>query len=723
MVRNHTTTTAPGPARHRLRNTDTAHDPQVYAGTGTTLKHGMHGTVRGTRVQYLERRSQRWWQRMSLVVALLVITSMVLVACGGDDDDDATATTPTGGSGTTTTAEDAPNLDDLSGEINIDGSSTVFPITQAVAEEFNAEASDVRIAVGVSGTGGGFEKFCAGETDISNASRHIKDEEAALCAENGVEFVELEIAIDGLSVVVNPNNDWASCLTMEQLGSIWMPGSTVSNWNQINDSFPDEDLKLYGPGTDSGTFDYFTGAVNGEEGASRADYTASEDDNVLVQGVGGDAGALGYFGYAYYIENEGAVKALGIDGGDGCIEPTAETVAAYEYPLSRPIFIYVARESLTRPEVSAFANFYLGNTGMSVVPEVGYVQIPAELQAEMQTRLSAFAAGEDVSAAPSPAASPDATEPAAATATVAGAASTATTAPAGTGALPAVEYADLSGEINIDGSSTVFPIAQAVAEEFNAQANDVRIAIGVSGTGGGFEKFCAGETDISNASRMIEDDEIALCESNGIEFVEVSVAFDGISLVVNTDNDWATCLTVDQVASIWAPESTISNWNQVDPSFPDEEMKLFGPGTDSGTFDYFTAEINGEEGASRADYTASEDDNVLVQGVAGETGGMGYFGYAYYVENQDSLQVVGIDSGTGCISPSPETIADGSYAPLSRPVFIYVSTEALTRPEVAGFITFFLSEDGLATIPEVGYINLDEATLEASIAAVAAVLP
>jgi phosphate transport system substrate-binding protein len=252
----------------------------------------------------------------------------------------------------------------------------------------------------------------------------------------------------------------------------------------------------------------------------------------------------------------------------------------------------------------------------------------------------------------------------------------------------------LSGKIEIDGSSTVGPLTTAAAESFREVQPDVNVTVGVSGTGGGFERFCAGETDISNASRPIdEEEEVPLCEEEGIDYTEFQVGVDALTVVVNPENDWATCLTVDQLKKIWEPaaEGKVTNWNQVDPSFPDQQLALAGPGTDSGTFDYFTDEINGEEGASRADYTASEDDNVIVQAVEGDPGGLGYFGYTYFEENQDSLKAVEIDGGEGCVAPSVETARDGSYAPLSRPLFIYVKNESLHRPEVHGFVEYFLT--------------------------------
>jgi phosphate transport system substrate-binding protein len=249
----------------------------------------------------------------------------------------------------------------------------------------------------------------------------------------------------------------------------------------------------------------------------------------------------------------------------------------------------------------------------------------------------------------------------------------------------------LSGTINIDGSSTVAPLSEAAAELFQEQNSGVRVTVGTSGTGGGFEKFCAGETDISDASRAIEADETAACESKGIKYEEVQVANDGLSVVVNNQNTWANCLTTAQLKTIWDKGSKVNNWNQVDPSFPNEPLKLFGAGTDSGTFDYFTNAINGEEGRSRSDYSATEDDNVTVTGVSGTKGGLGYFGLSYLQENQGKIKGIQIDGGSGCVAPSTETVQDGSYTPLSRPLFIYPSDKALARPEVKAFLDFYVT--------------------------------
>ncbi|HEY7471106.1 MAG TPA: PstS family phosphate ABC transporter substrate-binding protein [Gemmatimonadota bacterium] len=286
----------------------------------------------------------------------------------------------------------------LSGPIEIDGSSTVYPISEAVAEEFQRENPQTRVAVGVSGTGGGFKRFCAGETDISDASRPIKDEERATCEQNGVRFTEVRVGWDGLSVVTNPSNDFVDCLTTEELKRVWEPGSTIENWNQVRNGFPAKALKLYGPGTDSGTFDYFTEAIVGEEDASRPDYTASEDDNVLVQGVEGDPGALGYFGFAYYEENADRLKLLGVDGGAGCIQPSVATIEDQTYaPLSRPLFIYVSDRGLAKPQVAAFVEYYL-TKGPELVRSVGYIALGAGMYAGELEKVRQLAA-EDAPAA------------------------------------------------------------------------------------------------------------------------------------------------------------------------------------------------------------------------------------------------------------------------------------------------------------------------------------
>jgi phosphate transport system substrate-binding protein len=250
---------------------------------------------------------------------------------------------------------------------------------------------------------------------------------------------------------------------------------------------------------------------------------------------------------------------------------------------------------------------------------------------------------------------------------------------------------ELSGAIRIDGSSTVFPFAQAAAELFNEEQPSVQITVGQSGTGGGFEKFCAGETDVSDASRPInEEEEVPICEENGVEFAEIQVANDGIAVATNKGLT-IECMTTDQLKTLWEPNSKVKKYSDIDPSFPDTPVKLFGPGTDSGTFDFFTDTINGEEGASREDYEASEDDNQLVTGIAGTEGGLGYFGLSYYEQNTDKLSEVQVDGGGGCVAPTSDTVQDGSYTPLSRPIFMYPSKEAMAKPEVKAFMDFVMA--------------------------------
>jgi phosphate transport system substrate-binding protein len=301
------------------------------------------------------------------VISVLALAS-VLAACGG-------SASGQGGSGS----------EELSGRINIEGSSTVIPITEAVADGFREKAPRVQISIGGAGTSDGFEAFCAGNTQISDASRPIdQEEEVPLCEENGVEFVELPVAIDGLSVVVNKQNEFADDITLEELNTMWAPEAEgkIMRWDQVRSSWPSEPLNLYGAGTQSGTFDFFTEFVNGEEGASRSDYQASEDDNVLVQGIQGDENALGYFGYSYYAENEDTLKALAVEG----VEPNPDTIASGEYPLSRPLFIYVNTQDLKQnPAVREFVSFYIAEGNLSkFVEQADYINYPKSTQEQVR---------------------------------------------------------------------------------------------------------------------------------------------------------------------------------------------------------------------------------------------------------------------------------------------------------------------------------------------------
>lgn len=269
--------------------------------------------------------------------------------------------------------------------------------------------------------------------------------------------------------------------------------------------------------------------------------------------------------------------------------------------------------------------------------------------------------------------------------------------------------------IQIDGSSTVYPVTEAVAEEYQKANPGARVTVGESGTGGGFKKFCAGETDLSDASRPIKPTEIEACAAAGIDFIELPVAYDGLAVVVHPENTWVDSMTVAELKRLWEPDAQgrIMRWSQIRTGWPDEEIHLFGPGVASGTFDYFTEAIVGQEDASRGDYTSSEDDNVLVQGVAGDRYALGYFGFAYFEQNQDKLKLVAVDdgdetNGAGPIKPSPETVRDGTYRPLSRPIFVYAKLGALDRPEVLGLVAFYL-DHGAELVREVGYVPLGDA--------------
>lgn len=302
-------------------------------------------------------------------VALAAVAAIALAACNSNSPQTGESNGP-----------------QLTGDVKVDGSSTVAPLSEAAATLFKDDQPKVNVSVGTSGTGGGFKKFCSGETDISDASRPISETEKKLCADKGIKYTELIVANDALSVVVNKENTWASCLTVAHLKKMWDQGSTVKNWKEVDPSFPDAPLKLYGPGTDSGTFDYFTGAINGKEKQSRSDYTASEDDNVLVTGVAGDKNALGYFGFTYYEENKDKMKVVKIDSGDGkCVEPSIAAAQDGTYkPLARPLFIYVNDASLAKPQVKAFIDYYVSEID-EIVKEAQYVPLTAAQKATLKT--------------------------------------------------------------------------------------------------------------------------------------------------------------------------------------------------------------------------------------------------------------------------------------------------------------------------------------------------
>lgn len=302
---------------------------------------------------------------ISRLGAAILCVGLLGAACGEANSANGTAT---GG-------------DALSGSIAVDGSSTVFPIAQAAAEDFQIENPEVKISVGFAGTGGGFEAFCAGDTEISMASRAIEDDEVACLDEAGIDFTEFQVGVDGLAIVTHPSTDWVDCITTEELAAIYAPGSKVSTWSEVNPEWPDEAIQIFGPDPDSGTYDYFAEEVadpEADEPTTRDDMTQSADDNVLVQGVAGDEGSIGYFGFAYFQENSDKLKDLSVDNGEtGCVEPTAETVKANEYPLSRPLFFYVANDAMDSPEVAAFVEYWVSNAA-GYATAVGYVEAPEE---------------------------------------------------------------------------------------------------------------------------------------------------------------------------------------------------------------------------------------------------------------------------------------------------------------------------------------------------------
>ncbi|MCC6185760.1 MAG: PstS family phosphate ABC transporter substrate-binding protein [Chitinophagaceae bacterium] len=311
-------------------------------------------------------------KKLSLLAVTLFSASLLISSCGNTKSEQ---------------NADASNM-----TISIDGSSTVYPITEAVAEMYRSEAPDVKVTVGVSGTGGGFKKFGRGETEISDASRAIKEKEIALCKENNISYEELSVAYDGLAVIANPENNWLETITVAELKKIWEPAAqgVIMKWNQIRPEWPNEEIHLYGPGVASGTYDYFTEAIVGESGKSRGDFTASEDDNVLVQGIAGDKFGLGFFGIAYYEENMGKLKLVKVDNGKGGVAPSLETVMDGTYsPLARPLFIYVNSVAATKKHVVDFVNFYLANAG-NLAKEVGYIPLRAEEYKAQQDKFAAF---------------------------------------------------------------------------------------------------------------------------------------------------------------------------------------------------------------------------------------------------------------------------------------------------------------------------------------------
>jgi phosphate binding protein len=543
--------------------------------------------------------------------------------------------------------------DEVTGDIITAGSSTVFPVSERMAELFQQEGYTGNITVDSIGSGAGYERFCvAGETDIANASRGIKDSEVEACQAIGREPLEFRVGTDALAIVVSSQNDFLTEISIEELAKVF--SGEVTNWNQLNPAYPDGKISVYSPGSDSGTFDYFVEEVLEDEAAllGLEGVQLSEDDNVLVQGVAGDKFAIGYFGYAYYVENTDKLKALNVDG----VEPVQANVDNGSYPLARPLFIYsTAKIMQEKPQVAAFIAFYLNQLDDNII-DVGYFPAPATA---IYQSWGAWLSAQTVE----------------------------------------VNADMVSGDIITAGSSTVFPVSERMAELFQQEGYTGNITVDSIGSGAGYERFCvAGETDIANASRGIKDSEVEACQAIGREPLEFRVGTDALAIVVSSQNDFLTEISIEELAKVFSGE--VTNWNQLNPAYPDGKISVYSPGSDSGTFDYFVEEVLEDEAAllGLEGVQLSEDDNVLVQGVAGDKFAIGYFGYAYYVENTDKLKALNVDG----VEPVQANVDNGSY-PLARPLFIYSTAKIMQeKPQVAAFIAFYLNQLD-DNIVDVGY--------------------
>ena len=662
--------------------------------------------------------------RFRYVTLLLLLASLLLVACGGDSGPQQLPTAvPEIQTETETEAEEAPAVDEeaeeeaeapmadgmvvlpevdvlaVSGNIVTAGSSTVFPLTERMAERFQEEGYSDQITIDSIGSGAGLQRFCdAGESDIANASRAINEGEIAQCEAIGRTPLEFRIGTDALAVVVSSENDFANEMTMEQVALAF---STAETWADVNPDWPAEPILRFIPGTDSGTFDYFVEEVFDEDIEpilSASNLQLSEDDNVLVQGVQGSPYAIAFFGYAYYEENADTLRVLTIEG----VEANAGNVENGTYPLARPLFIYSTGDIMQqKPQVADFINFYLTFVNEEVIG-VGY--FPASEAAIEQAKtnwlvgmgdmpMSAYAATY-TQAAPVEEMEEEMEMEVGIMAD-------------GTAVLPAVNVLEVSGNIVTAGSSTVFPLTERMAERFQEEGYSDQITIDSIGSGAGLQRFCdAGESDIANASRAINEGEIAQCEAIGRSPIEFRVGTDALAVVVSSENDFATEMTLEEVALAF---STAETWADVNPDWPAEPILRFIPGTDSGTFDYFVEEVFDEDIEpilSASNLQLSEDDNVLVQGVQGSPYAIAFFGYAYYEENQDTLTVLDIEG----VTASAEAVEDGSY-PLARPLFIYSTASIMEqKPQVADFINFYLTFVNEEVVG-VGYFPASEAAL------------
>ena len=578
-----------------------------------------------------------------------------------------------------------PDVDPVAveGDIIAAGSSTVFPLEQAIAEQFEADGYAGNFSIG---SGGGFERFCeAGESDISNASRPIKDGEVENCNDIGRQPIEFVVGIDALAVTVSSENDFVTDVTIQELAQIF---GEAELWSDVRAEWPEEPIQRFIPGTDSGTFDYFVEAVfdDSDEIILAASNTQlSEDDNVLVQGVSGSPYAVGFFGFAYYSENAETLNVASIEG----VDATAETAQSFEYPLSRPLFVYSDASIMAeKPQVASFINYFLTNVN-DVITEVGYFPLSDEALNESKAAL-AQAAGYEVEGH----SDDDMMEVV---------------------ELPDVDPVAVEGDIIAAGSSTVFPLEQAIAEQFEADGYAGNFTIDSIGSGGGFERFCeAGESDISNASRPIKDGEVENCNGIGRQPIEFVVGIDALAVTVSSENDFVTDVTIQELAQIFGEAEL---WSDVRAEWPEEPIQRFIPGTDSGTFDYFVEAVfddSDEIILAASNIQLSEDDNVLVQGVSGSPYAVGFFGFAYYSENAETLNVASIEG----VDATAETAQSFEY-PLSRPLFVYSDASIMAeKPQVASFINYFLTNVN-DVITEVGYFPLSDEALNESKAALA----
>ena len=577
-----------------------------------------------------------------------------------------------------------PEVDPLSvtGDIIMAGSSTVFPLSERMAERFQDEGYGDNITIDSIGSGAGFERFCvAGESDISNASRAIKDSEIESCQAIGREPIEFRVGTDALAIAVSAENDFLEEVTLEELALIF---STAETWADVNPDWPAEAIQRFSPGTDSGTFDYFVEEVFEEDEEpilAAENLQLSEDDNVLVQGITGSPYAIGYFGYAYFQENQSVLQALAIDG----VEPTADSAEDGSYALARPLFIYSDATIIAeKPQVGAFVNFYLTTVNDEII-NVGYFPASESALGSAKAHLLSALTGEAVMMDDSAKAEEG----------------------EAMAALPEVDPLSVTGDIITAGSSTVFPLSERMAERFQDEGYGGNITIDSIGSGAGFERFCvAGESDISNASRAIKDSEIESCQAIGREPIEFRVGTDALAIAVSAENDFLEEVTLEELALIF---STAETWADVNPDWPAEAIQRFSPGTDSGTFDYFVEEVFEEDEEpilAAKNLQLSEDDNVLVQGITGSPYAIGYFGYAYFQENQSVLQALAIDG----VEPTADSAEDGSYA-LARPLFIYSDASIITeKPQVGDFINFYLTTVNDEII-DVGYFPASESAL------------